>query len=280
MKKSSAALDAPSATTNPTVEVSLPSSTPLKLELSNLEPPTSNRKPPTENSQEPLDVSQLGASVIAVKVSGKRASLIASAELLADLASFIYANQSGGTSEEALLLSPNSPILRIDPKETIGKVLFGEKARVFLSELNSMNPKHRTYEATTNVVVNVGNTLAWLTLFGVLPPWYSIFVIPYILQTLQATFLVLNVQLVKLLLCRFDTYFMIYNTVGFFLSMAVLSNDSRSLFWVLTGLTNLWGPLFMDADTDQKKVKLRGCAYVFLSLFGILVLYCPLVFNW
>ena len=186
-------------------------------------------------------------------------------------------HQSGsGTQEETLLLTSENIVREIDANNTLPAVLFGPKW-LWLSDLHVLEkyPKLGLFNAAALLI----SYIAYLSLFGVLPPLYSLLIFLSLFITVVQNYLSYNWTLVNLVLAKFETWFLLANILVYCISMIVLlQNDKRMWLFILN---LMYFPTFVLNDTFTDEAQRKGTAVGYgLGMIILLLQYFGLVLNW
>ena len=183
---------------------------------------------------------------------------------------------SSGTQDEILLLTSENIVREIDVNNTLPTVLFGPKW-LWLSDLhiNEKNPKLGLFNGATWLI----SFTAYFSLFKVLPPLYtslSVLGLPICVVQYYISF---NWTLVKMILARFEAWFILVNMIVYNISMIFLfQNDTRMWFFVVSLIYN---PtlVFCDAFTEETQRKRTALGHL-TNVILLLLQYIELVLNW
>ena len=134
--------------------------------------------------------------------------------------------------------------------------------------------------ASMFIIWCIGHVVGLITLFGVLPPDFGILggllTLPSVLIN---GYSLLIIDVLKMLLIRFDTYYLMYNVVTVVVSLSLMLKDNRAV-WICTGclLSALWSTLTDAMPTGMRRVTtISGMGF---SLVLLSIIQAGLYFEW
>ena len=178
-------------------------------------------------------------------------------------------------------LTADMDLVKVDTRRNIATVLLGQEMGEALLDFC-------IYKGIRGVVISVSMAILWfighivglITLFGVLPPDFGILGGLLALPGLVINcYSLLIIDVLKMLLIRFDTYYLMYNVVTVVVSLSLMLKDNRAV-WICTGvlLSGLWSTLADAMPTGMRRITTIGG--MGFAVVGISAIQAGLYFEW
>jgi hypothetical protein len=217
-----------------------------------------------------------------------RESIVATTTIIADTARKLQGQatasveQDSKNNEEIRVLVSYMPPKKIDTRNNVASLLLGQYwGEKVLDFFVYKGLRARLLSIVITLMWAAGQSIGILSLFGVLPSYYGILggilTLPCLIINCYFN-LILDV--LKMLLKKFDTIYMIYNILGVTVSLSLILGDGRAVF-VLTGflVSGLWTTLSDAMPTGMRRItQITGMGFALTIYFVLQVgLYSNLI---